>query len=177
MDARDVAREDQGIGVELAQQGRAGGLPRHECGEAIAVVESHHGGGGGERPERHGRDLVSNIGNSNGGLMGAKDSSRSTGRARRDTLLRAMRSRGAFPPGPWYSHGIRASVPSCARACIGAIMGWNSIGRVSMAMTPDAYRSLSFWHATLPGSLEPRPPLGRDEQVDVAIVGAGYTGL
>jgi len=46
-----------------------------------------------------------------------------------------------------------------------------------MAMTADEYRTLSFWHATLPGSLEPRPPLRRDEQVDVAIVGAGYTGL
>jgi glycine/D-amino acid oxidase-like deaminating enzyme len=46
-----------------------------------------------------------------------------------------------------------------------------------MAMTPDEYRTLSYWHATLPGSVEPRPPLERDEQVDVAIVGAGYTGL
>ena len=46
-----------------------------------------------------------------------------------------------------------------------------------MAMTPDEYRTLSFWHATTPGSLEPRPALERDEQVDVAIVGAGYTGL
>ena len=39
------------------------------------------------------------------------------------------------------------------------------------------YRSLSFWHETHPGPLEPRPPLVSDEQVDVAIVGAGYTGL
>jgi len=39
------------------------------------------------------------------------------------------------------------------------------------------YRSLSLWHDTHPGSLEPRPPLASDEQVDVAIVGAGYTGL
>jgi glycine/D-amino acid oxidase-like deaminating enzyme len=46
-----------------------------------------------------------------------------------------------------------------------------------MAMTPDGYRGLSFWHATTPGSLEPRPPLERDARVDVAIVGAGYTGL
>jgi glycine/D-amino acid oxidase-like deaminating enzyme len=46
-----------------------------------------------------------------------------------------------------------------------------------MAMTQDEYRGLSFWHATVPGPLEPRPPLEGDRQVDVAIVGAGYTGL
>jgi glycine/D-amino acid oxidase-like deaminating enzyme len=44
-------------------------------------------------------------------------------------------------------------------------------------MGPSEYRSQSFWHDTVPGSLEPRPPLTRDEHVDVAIVGAGYTGL
>ncbi len=44
-------------------------------------------------------------------------------------------------------------------------------------MEGSDYRSLSFWHETLPGPLEARPPLARDEQVDVAIVGAGYTGL
>ena len=44
--------------------------------------------------------------------------------------------------------------------------------------TGDAsYRSLSLWHDEAPGSLEPRPSLDADEQVDVAIVGAGYTGL
>lgn len=46
-----------------------------------------------------------------------------------------------------------------------------------MAMTADEYRSLSLWHATTPGSLAPRPPLDRDAEVDVAIVGGGYTGL
>ena len=39
------------------------------------------------------------------------------------------------------------------------------------------YRSQSFWHATLSDSLEPRPKLSTDDQLDVAIVGAGYTGL
>jgi glycine/D-amino acid oxidase-like deaminating enzyme len=44
--------------------------------------------------------------------------------------------------------------------------------------TGDAsYRDLSLWHDTAPGSLEPRGSLAADEQVDVAIVGAGYTGL
>ncbi len=40
-----------------------------------------------------------------------------------------------------------------------------------------AYRRLSFWLDTVPGSLTPRPSLDRDLDVDVAIVGAGYTGL
>ena len=39
------------------------------------------------------------------------------------------------------------------------------------------YRDRSFWHETCPGSLEPRPALGGDVEVDVAIVGGGYTGL
>ncbi len=44
-------------------------------------------------------------------------------------------------------------------------------------MRDSEYRSQSFWHETVPGSLEPRPALARDDAVDVAIVGAGYTGL
>jgi glycine/D-amino acid oxidase-like deaminating enzyme len=39
------------------------------------------------------------------------------------------------------------------------------------------YRQLSFWHDTVPGSLDPEPGLTEDLQVDVAIVGAGLTGL
>jgi glycine/D-amino acid oxidase-like deaminating enzyme len=41
------------------------------------------------------------------------------------------------------------------------------------------YRSLSLWHDTLPAAdtLEPRPPLAGSTQVDVAVVGAGFTGL
>jgi glycine/D-amino acid oxidase-like deaminating enzyme len=41
----------------------------------------------------------------------------------------------------------------------------------------DAYRSLSFWHDTVPGTLAPGDPLPGDAQADVAIVGAGFTGL
>jgi glycine/D-amino acid oxidase-like deaminating enzyme len=44
-------------------------------------------------------------------------------------------------------------------------------------MDADGYRSQSFWHATAPDRFEPRPQLSSDDQVDVAIVGAGYTGL
>lgn len=39
------------------------------------------------------------------------------------------------------------------------------------------YRGLSLWLDTVEDSLEPRPPLAGDCDVDVAIVGAGYTGL
>jgi glycine/D-amino acid oxidase-like deaminating enzyme len=47
-----------------------------------------------------------------------------------------------------------------------------------MTGRPD-HRELSYWHGSLPDddTLEPRPPLPGDDTVDVAIVGAGYTGL
>jgi glycine/D-amino acid oxidase-like deaminating enzyme len=41
----------------------------------------------------------------------------------------------------------------------------------------DYYRKQSFWLDSVPGSLEPRAALGSDTQADVAIIGAGYTGL
>ncbi|HEY3428532.1 MAG TPA: FAD-binding oxidoreductase [Acidimicrobiia bacterium] len=41
----------------------------------------------------------------------------------------------------------------------------------------NPYRSLSLWHDSTTDSLEPRPPLPGDTDADVAIVGAGYTGL
>ncbi len=40
-----------------------------------------------------------------------------------------------------------------------------------------SYRSLSLWHDTAPDDLVPREPLSRDVKADVAIVGAGFTGL
>ena len=39
------------------------------------------------------------------------------------------------------------------------------------------YRDLSLWFDTVRGSLAPRPPLAGPTTADVAIVGAGYTGL
>ena len=39
------------------------------------------------------------------------------------------------------------------------------------------YRSYSFWLDTCGDDLTPRPPLRGNEKADVAIVGAGYTGL
>ncbi len=39
------------------------------------------------------------------------------------------------------------------------------------------YRTRSLWLDTVPGSLAPRAPLAGDTDADVAIVGAGYTGL
>ncbi|MFZ0322632.1 MAG: FAD-binding oxidoreductase [Actinomycetes bacterium] len=44
-------------------------------------------------------------------------------------------------------------------------------------MDDSTYRSVSLWHDTVPGALTPRPPLPGDTDADVAIVGAGYTGL
>jgi glycine/D-amino acid oxidase-like deaminating enzyme len=41
---------------------------------------------------------------------------------------------------------------------------------------PD-YRTLSHWMATVDDDLTPRPSLAADVDVDVAIVGAGFTGL
>ncbi len=43
-------------------------------------------------------------------------------------------------------------------------------------MTPE-YSDLSLWLDTLPGGLEPRGALDGDTDVDVAIVGGGFTGL
>jgi len=44
-------------------------------------------------------------------------------------------------------------------------------------LTDSPYRGLSFWHDSLPGPLVARPPLRGAHRADVAIVGAGYTGL
>jgi len=48
-------------------------------------------------------------------------------------------------------------------------------------MQPDevksGYRKLSYWHDSVPGSLDPRSSLENDIEVDIAIAGGGYTGL
>lgn len=44
-------------------------------------------------------------------------------------------------------------------------------------MHPDAHRHVSLWLDQLDEPLEPRPGLSGDLDADVAIVGAGYTGL
>ena len=41
----------------------------------------------------------------------------------------------------------------------------------------QSYRELSFWHDTVPGTLAPGDPLPGDSDADVAIAGAGFTGL
>ena len=41
----------------------------------------------------------------------------------------------------------------------------------------SVFRPPSLWLAELSDTIEPRAPLARDESVDVAIVGAGFTGL
>ena len=47
---------------------------------------------------------------------------------------------------------------------------------VGMPLASD-YRQLSFWLDTVPGDVEPGPPLPGDTDADVAIVGAGFTGM
>jgi len=44
-------------------------------------------------------------------------------------------------------------------------------------MPASGYRGLSLWHDTIDDDFAPRPSLDGDREVDVAIVGAGYTGL
>lgn len=44
-------------------------------------------------------------------------------------------------------------------------------------MTSARYRAQSFWLDTTPDPLEPRPALTSEVEVDVAIVGAGFSGL
>lgn len=44
------------------------------------------------------------------------------------------------------------------------------------SLSPDP-RLLSLWHATTPDDWAPRPPLSGDTTCDVAVVGAGLTGL
>jgi glycine/D-amino acid oxidase-like deaminating enzyme len=41
----------------------------------------------------------------------------------------------------------------------------------------EPYRRLSFWHDTVPGELSPGEQLSGNAEADVAIVGAGFTGL
>jgi glycine/D-amino acid oxidase-like deaminating enzyme len=41
----------------------------------------------------------------------------------------------------------------------------------------EEYRRLSFWHDTVPGPLEPAASLDEDIEADVAIAGAGLTGM
>lgn len=46
-----------------------------------------------------------------------------------------------------------------------------------MGQQGEEYRRLSFWHDSVPGSLAPAANLDGDTEADVAIVGAGLTGM
>jgi len=46
-----------------------------------------------------------------------------------------------------------------------------------VTVTDTGYRTLSFWHDTADDDWEPRAALPGDRDADVAIVGAGFTGL
>jgi glycine/D-amino acid oxidase-like deaminating enzyme len=52
-----------------------------------------------------------------------------------------------------------------------------TLGRTTPDRAMPDYRSLSLWHDTVDDDLKPRDPLPGDRDADVAIVGAGYTGL
>ncbi len=39
------------------------------------------------------------------------------------------------------------------------------------------HQQVSFWFDTFPEKIQPRPPLSNSSDVDIAIIGAGYTGL
>jgi glycine/D-amino acid oxidase-like deaminating enzyme len=47
----------------------------------------------------------------------------------------------------------------------------------SSLSTSPSYRALSLWHETTPTDWTPRPSLEGDVEADVAVVGAGFTGL
>lgn len=82
-------------------------------------------------------------------------------------------SRGAGGAGSWLPAGvsvlITTSMPD-VRAC-----------PAPATMDPmegnELYRGLSFWHDTVPGALSPGEHLPGGTEADVAIVGAGFTGL
>ena len=85
------------------------------------------------------------------------------------------------PLPPATAHGRLAVVPFIGGRRSPADVGFR--GRVSahgtLAMEGNVadYRSRSLWFDGLEGALDPRPPLPAGTDVDVAIVGAGYTGL
>jgi glycine/D-amino acid oxidase-like deaminating enzyme len=60
-------------------------------------------------------------------------------------------------------------------------VAWVAVDRYPYPfLDPDQvgrYAGLSLWHETAGEELTPRPPLEGDTEVDVAIVGGGYTGL
>ena len=51
------------------------------------------------------------------------------------------------------------------------------VGSPLSTCSQASYAGLSLWHETTPTDWTPRPPLDGDVEADVAIVGAGYTGL
>ena len=81
----------------------------------------------------------------------------------------------ACPTGPATQSPARLQGLTLLPCPFGSVTG----DRATMVSMPaaDEYRKLSFWHETVPGTLEPCDPLPGDLDVDVAIAGAGYTGL
>ncbi len=59
----------------------------------------------------------------------------------------------------------------------GAFARSSRLAPVSKAALESRYRARSLWLDGMPGPLAPRPGLGGNAECDVAIVGAGFTGL
>ncbi len=72
----------------------------------------------------------------------------------------ARTTRGTGTPGPVLRTGTTG--PACHHGQVPPLQD---------------YRSLSFWLSSVPGELDPGDPLPGDTSVDVAIAGAGFTGL
>lgn len=89
-----------------------------------------------------------------------------TGQSPREYLKRLSSRRGDFPADPRarQAHGIFLPSP-------------HSPFPLAMEPSMSAWRHLSLWMNQLDDPLEARPSLEESLEVDVAIVGAGYTGL
>lgn len=89
-----------------------------------------------------------------------------TGQSPREYLKRLSSRRGDFPADPRarQAHGIFLLSP-------------HSPFPLAMEPSMSAWRHLSLWMNQLDDPLEARPSLEESLEVDVAIVGAGYTGL
>src|ERR1700733_7905998 len=75
-------------------------------------------------------------------------------------------------------HNVRTTDPRC-QACDPDRSAPARPASAPMAASTkeQEYRRLSLWWDGLPGAIEPRKPLEADTSADVAIVGAGFTGL
>src|SRR4029450_324385 len=90
---------------------------------------------------------------------------------------------GRVPPAPGCVLGRprTSSTPGSLRPCQSSSGSPATVEgpgtRATSGMRGTDSKARSFCHASVPDPLRPRPPLPGDRDVDVAIVGAGFTGL